>query len=275
MTVSECLQHSTKVLTQAGIATARLDALVLLEDILHTNRAQLLAEPAMNVTPEQQEELSIALARRTRHEPLSYIRGKTEFYGRAFSLNRHVLEPRAESEAIIDLLKTSHLPAHPIIVDVGTGSGALAITAKLELPHADVFGIDIDRACLSIANQNATTLRADCTFLEGDLLQPLPSDIIPHALLCNLPYVPDDFQINAAAMHEPRLAIFGGPDGLDLYRMLFAQVQARELPNLLVFTESLPRQHAALANIAAAHGYAQTDEVDFIQVFKTSSAPSS
>lgn len=157
-----------------------------------------------------------------------------------------------------------------VIADIGTGSGAIAITAKLELPNAQVIATDIDQNCLETAQTNTQTLGADITFLQGSLLQPvfnLKLDTCNLILLCNLPYVPDNFQINTAATHEPRHALFGGPDGLDLYRKLFTQTANLSRPPQYILTEALPIQHKALAEIAKAADYSLEKTDDFIQLF--------
>lgn len=270
MTIGSWLQTATAELQAAGIGTARLDCLVLLEDVLNTNRTQILAHPECQITDVNQRILDNMVQKRKQHTPLAYIRGKTEFYGREFIINNYVLEPRPESETMLELLVKAVSPAaSPTIVDVGTGSGALAITAKLEIPQANTLAIDIDTNCLQLARRNAKLLQADITFLSGNLLNPLGKAKLynPTVLLCNLPYVPENFQLNQAATHEPRLAIFGGKDGLDLYRQLFAQ--ATRLPAVQqIFTESLPPQHESLAAIARAAGWHERKDQDFIQVFE-------
>jgi release factor glutamine methyltransferase len=181
---------------------------------------------------------------------------------------------------MIDLLKKLCHPGHnpesstkkgaartaPVIIDVGTGSGAIAITVALELPQTTVLATDIDPACLAVARQNCAKHSATVALLEGDLLAPLENQK-PNIILANLPYVPDNHALNQAAMNEPRLAIFGGADGLDLYRRLFAQLTVLKHPPSHVYAESLPFQHAALAAIAAQHGYQLLQAEDFIQVF--------
>lgn len=280
MKIDAWLSAATAQLTAAGDETARLDALVLLEDCLGRDRAALLAHPEMELTPEHISVLSAQLARRTAHEPLAYIRGQSEFYGRVFMVDNNVLEPRPETETMIELLRTlpvvSGAPGVPgvlttsrvTIIDVGTGSGALAVTAKLEHPAADVLALDIDPAGLDVCQANAEQFGVDVRTLESDLLAAVASaDLEGAVLLCNLPYLPDDFPINAAARHEPRLALFAGADGLELYRRLFEQLQSRAEQPAAILTESLPEQHAALAKLAAAHGYQLTHTNDFIQVF--------
>ncbi len=270
MSVAEYLEAATRRLEGAGIATARLDCLVLLEDVLNTNRAQFLAHPDLLISKPQQKKLDALIERRAGHEPLSYIRNRTEFYGRQFYMDHRVLEPRSESETMIDELKALPLHDDTIIIDVGTGSGALAITAKLELPAARVIALDNDDGCLAVASLNAKQLKADIQFINSNLLDKLATDDLRLAtLLCNLPYVPDTFQINQAAMHEPRQAIFGGPDGLDLYRRLFEQIGNSLTKPLYVLTEALPPQHNELSAVAKRASYNLAKTSDFIQVFRT------
>lgn len=280
MVIGIWLTNSTRRLSNAGIGTANLDAQVLLEDVLNTNSAHLLAHPERELTPEQQKTLDAQIRRRAKHEPLAYIRGKTEFYGREFIVSSSVLEPRPESETLITLLRDLvHSRQFSVdsplqIVDVGTGSGALAITIKLEIPNAKVIAVDIDRKCLEITKINAKKHKVEIEVLEGNLLEPLLTvGCRLSALVCNLPYVPDDFQINLAAGHEPRLAIFGGPDGLDLYRKLFAQLSTKTYnlkPKTYILTESLPTQHQEMQKIAQKCGYKLERTEDFIQKFKKS-----
>lgn len=246
---------------------------MLLEDFLNTNRTHLLAHPERELKDGDISQLDHLIARRARHEPLAYIRRKTEFYGRSFYIDHRVLEPRPESEAMISLLK-SLIPGLRkdgpcAVVDVGTGSGALAITAKLELPDLEIYATDIDPGCLKIARKNGQNLSADINLIHTDLFSSL-FPMLPatcYLLLCNLPYVPDNFHVNPAAMQEPRRAIFGGQDGLDLYRVLFRQIDYRKQKPRLIFTESLPPQHEKLAEIALSAGFKLLQEEDFIQVF--------
>jgi release factor glutamine methyltransferase len=263
MKVNEALRAAQSQLEAAGISTARLDALVLLEDILNTNRTQILAEPDSVITEVEQAKLADYLHKRAQHVPLAYIRHKTEFYGRMFYVDEHVLEPRPESETMIELCKELTLATGAKVADIGTGSGALGLTIELEIPGTQVDLIDIDAGALRIATKNAQTYAATARCLQADLLADNrePYDV----LLCNLPYVPDNFQINRAASHEPAIALFGGPDGLDPYRRLFAQLQARTTRPQHIFTESLPPQHETLVSVAT--GYKLAEFRDFIQHF--------
>ncbi|MDB5164390.1 MAG: putative Modification methylase, HemK family [Candidatus Saccharibacteria bacterium] len=266
MDAKSWLEQATTKLQSADIGTARLDALVLLEDCSGKDRSWLLAHPEFELGAEQVAKLEKLLGRRVQHEPLAYLRGRTEFYGREFVISAAVLEPRPESETMIDLLKQlPKLPAKPRIADVGTGSGALGITAALELPEATVELLEIDEAALQVAKHNVDLFTLPISAAQSDLLASSSQNY--DVLLCNLPYVPDAFQINTAALHEPPLAIFGGPDGLDLYRKLFEQIAQLSKQPLYILTEALPTQHNALQQIAEVHNYALSQTDDFIQVF--------
>jgi release factor glutamine methyltransferase len=270
MTISTWLNYAIDKLQLAGIPTARLDAQLLLADELEHDRSWLLAHPETMVTTETKAKLEPLLDERGKHVPLAYIRGKTEFYGREFLIDRRVLEPRPESETMIDILKKLPGVADGLeIIDVGTGSGALAITAKLELPKSKVFATDIDPGCLEVAQKNAQKYHVDVQFTQGDLLETVRIAKGQVAItLANLPYIPEDFHVNPAALQEPRQAIFGGPDGLDPYRRLFEQASKFTERPRYILTEALPPQHKQLQFIAARFGFLQTQEEDFIQVFQ-------
>lgn len=268
MTIAEWLTRTTDLLRQAGIESARLDALILLEDALQTDRAYILAHDDQALAADVIDIMAAKLERRIHHEPLAYIRGQVEFYGRVFSVDPTVLVPRPESEAIIDTLTNLHLPDDVTIIDIGTGSGALAVTAACELPRVTVRGIDIDESCLKTATRNAQSHGAVIQFTQGNLCEPLRSDYPEqYVLLCNLPYVPDTYPINTAAAHEPRLALFAGQDGLDLYRDMFGQLTTMTTRPLYIICESMPEQHAELTAIAASGGFKLRQTTGYIQLF--------
>ena len=270
MSINEWLSETTSTLTKLGIETARLDALVLLEDALGKDRSSVLAQPEAELDGTILTTLDDWVVRRSSHEPLAYIRGRTEFYGRNFAVNDFVLVPRPETEVMIDMLKSEAETANNIL-DIGTGSGILAITAKLELPHAFVAATDVDDRCIYIAENNAKALNADVKFYRSDLLENIPPPVISQpatVLLANLPYVPDELEINRAASHEPSLAIFGGANGLDLYRKLFDQLAKFPDRPVFVFTESLTLQHTVMKVLAARAGYHEHFAQGLIQAFR-------
>lgn len=266
-TFAEFLASTQNELDAAGLDSARLDSLLILEHVTGKNRAHLLAHPETEITTEQQMTLDTIVTQRVRHKPLAYIFGRVEFYGRTFNVNSDVLVPRPESENIITLLKEYR--DVPTIIDIGTGSGALAISAAFEKPRAEVVAIDIDPHCLKVARKNADQFDVDVTFLEGDLLRSEDLEMYqsPVFVLANLPYVPDNYAINQAAKHEPKLALFGGRDGLDMYRIMFDQLSEYEDMEIIVFTESLEIQHKVLAGIALDHGFTLSKTAGLIQTF--------
>lgn len=275
VTIRQWLDESTTQLTQAGIDTSRLDSLVLLSDEIRRDKSWVLAHPEYILQGSQINILNTNIAQRAQHTPLAYIRGKVEFYGREFVVNDHVLVPRPESESIIELLKAiQNTEKETTVVDIGTGSGILAITAKLELPAFDIIATDMSKNCLSIAKTNADKLGANIAFIAGDLLEPLihSSTKTPSILLCNLPYVPNDRPINRAASHEPAEAIFSGQDGLDHYRALCAQLTQLETKPTYIITESMETEHGSLTELMDTAGYRQRDSDGLAQCFSLISA---
>lgn len=266
MKIERWLKDATLKLKESGIGTARLDCLILAEDATGKDRSWLLAHPEHQLTIKLIKGLGKKIEQRSNHIPLAYVRGKTEFFGREFFINYDVLEPRPESEAMIELLKQLILPTTPHIADVGSGSGAIGITAKLELPSSVVGLFDIDAKTLEVAQKNIKKHIVDINYYMSDLLEAHKEayDVV----MANLPYVPDKFTLNRAAEMEPKLAIFGGPDGLDLYRKLFSQVCSFSWRPKYVLTESMPPQHKSLAGIAKSKGFKLKKTQDFIQLYQ-------
>ncbi len=277
MNLNEWLRSAQSDLKDAGIATARLDSVLLAEYVTKKDRAWLLANQGTILTTSELRRLNNLLRRRQDHIPLAYLLGKIEFYGREFILNYSVLVPRPETETMIDLLKEvarkttsgdqlSKTRQILRIGDIGTGCGAIGITAAMEVPNSQVTLSDIDTKALKLAKINVDKFTLNISIIKSDLLNSVKGAF--DILLCNLPYVPDNFSINLAATREPKHAIFGGPDGLDLYRRLFSQLARRPNKVLYILTEALPPQHNELAKIANQNGYKLELSDDFIQVFK-------
>ncbi|HYH74464.1 MAG TPA: HemK/PrmC family methyltransferase [Candidatus Saccharimonadales bacterium] len=266
MTVHDFLQLGTARLAAAGIESARLDCLVLLEDELGIDRALILAHGDHTLAPTQQTALRTKCDQRVNHTPLAYIRGKAPFYGRVFLVTPDVLVPRPETETMVSLVK--ELPAldpGTRIVDVGTGSGCIGISVALELPSSKVSLFDIDPHVLRVARKNAQLLGAQVQTGIHNVLEGIGQDF--DLVLANLPYVPEHYPINQAATHEPQLALFAGPDGLDAYRTLWRQLTGLSARPAHIFTEALEEQHEVLAALANQAGYSQRNQKGLIQHF--------
>jgi len=271
MTIAQFLTEATELLQKAGVESARLDVLILLEDLLERDRSRVLAHAEQLLTKEQVHKLNNYIVQRSRHTPLAYIRGHVAFFGRDFIVNEHVLIPRPETEAVIELLKECSFSKPPCIADVGTGSGCIGITAALELPTTRVHFYDTDKAALEVALSNARRLHAHGEYYRGNVLDPWRHDY--DVVLANLPYIPDVYPINKAAGFEPELALFSGEDGLNHYRLLWRQIKARAGKSgepdkpAHVIIEAFPAQHADLDGLAAAAGYRLHATRGYVQHF--------
>ncbi len=248
--------------------TARLDAEVLLCFVVGKNKAWLLAHGDVVLTSAQTKKYQKLVAQRTAGQPVAYIIGKKEFYGRDFAVNKHVLVPRPESESFIDLLKQLKSD-HNIngflhnILDIGTGSGCLAVTAKLEFADTFVTATDISASALKVAITNALTYKVPVVFKKQSLLtgDKQGYDVI----LANLPYVPEHMQ-DPSILHEPYSALFSGEDGLDHYRELFIQLANKHIR--FVLAESLIAQHGEVEKLATSASYQLVNTDGLVQVFR-------
>jgi release factor glutamine methyltransferase len=260
------LQTVTQKLTDAGIDSARLDILLLLEAATGHDRAYILAHPEASFRGQALEQANGWLKRRLKREPIAYILGKKEFYGREFTLTPDVLIPRPESESFIDELHAISGETPGKVLDVGTGSGILAITTKLEFPNWQVEACDISKPALAVAQQNAKKLSAVVLFFESDLLQNVTKNY--DVVLANLPYVPNGVITSEEITKEPVLALFSGTDGLGHYRSFFEELATLNTTPKYVLTESLETQHKNLEVFARKSGYTLIKTNTLIQVFK-------
>ena len=229
LTISRALACAREALAPHS-DTAALDAQTLLAAITHRERAWLLAHPEARLTPRQHRRLLRACTRLAQGEPLPYVLGRWHFYGREFAVTPAVLIPRPETETLVEHA-LAWLRAHPDrrrVADVGTGSGALAVTLAAEMPAVRVTATDISPAALEVARRNARrhSVANRIAFVETDLLTALTGAF--DLIVANLPYIPIAELANLpVAQHEPREALDGGADGLATIRRLLAQAQTR------------------------------------------------
>ena len=239
MTLGAVLAGVRERLRAAGADEAPLEAEVLVMAAAGISRARLYASLREPLPSGFHERLDSMLVRRLDREPLAYILGRREFYGLDFEVTAAVLVPRQETEALVDVvinLAQEHFGGEAVIVDVGTGSGAVAVSAALALPKSRVIATDVSPAALAVAASNAARLGAGgIEFRRGDLLDaapPTPEKARADIVAANLPYVTDEEMERLAPelRREPRLALSGGADGLDLARRLLAQIGRMATP---------------------------------------------
>ncbi len=255
-----------KQLGKSGVDAPRRDSLVLLEDTLSKNRAWVLAHPEYELSKDQLGDLDILIKRRMKREPLAYIRGKAWFYGRFFQVNPNVLIPRPESENFIDILKEFN-PRE--VIDLGTGSGCLAVSAKLEVPGLSVIATDIDQEALKVAQKNAKAHKTKIKFIQSDLLDSISKHINDQTtIIANLPYVPDSIITGTEITKEPATALFSGKDGLDHYRIFWQQVSALDKKPGYILIESLQSQQKELENLALRSGFLLVRTNLLVSLFK-------
>lgn len=256
-TIHQVLEQSTLSLTQADQADARFDAQVLLSHVLHTERSFLYAFPEHELTYEQEQQYQAFIERRSRGEPVAYLIGHKEFYGLDFLVDQRVLIPRPETELLVEAAlnacrKMLDAGRTPIVVDIGTGSGAIPITLAVfepRLPYLYASDISDDALDVALLNCQLHHVEDRIRLLHGDLLEPLPEPL--DILTANLPYIGTDeleeMPLDVRA-YEPHLALFSGPLGLDLMLRFFQELQLSEKlkEEAILLLEIGYRQHEAL-----------------------------
>jgi release factor glutamine methyltransferase len=240
--LQEALAQASQLLEGEGVDSPRLDAELLLAHVLDTNRAQVLAWPDRQLTPKQLTLYRSLVARRAGREPLAYILGHREFFGLDLLVDPRVLVPRPETEVLVEeaLRMAQHVESPVRIADVGAGSGAVAVALAVHLPGAVVYALDASAGALEVSATNArrhrVSRRVRC--LQGHLLSPLPERV--HLIAGNLPYVAaEEWDALAPEIraYEPRAALVGGDDGLDLIRALLAMASPHLEPGGAILLE--------------------------------------
>ena len=262
MTVSQALREAAARLAPTS-DTARLDAEVLMAHALGVSRSDLLLR---HMDAPEPPAFAALVARRAGAEPVAYIVGEQEFWGRTFRVTPDVLIPRADSESVVAAALAA-CPSPARVLDCGTGSGALLLTVLAECPAALGTGIDRSPAALAVARANAAALglAARATMHLADWHQPgWAADLGRFDLvLANPPYVEADAALAASVRdYEPGEALFAGPEGLDDYRALVPQLPALLTPGGVAVLEIGHRQAAAVSRIAGEAGFAASVQRD-------------
>lgn len=213
ITLGEWLRRAAAALREAGVDSPELEASVLAAHELGRPRAWVLAHPEV---PSPGDAL---LARRLAREPLAYLLGTREFYGRDFEVGPAVLIPRQETEVLLELALAA-CPAGARVLDVGTGSGCIAVTLALERPDLSVAAGDLSPEALAVAQRNADRHHARVEFHRADLV---PKGLAPDVVVSNPPYVAADAKLQPELAHEPAMALFAEEGGMAIYRRLLAE----------------------------------------------------
>ena len=254
-TISFWLKNAAKSMKDTGIPSARLDAELILANTLRKNRTYLHAYLDEEIDPRRVDIANARLDLRLDRVPMAYILGYKEFYGRKFTVSPAVLVPRPESEDMISLFldATAGEIERKVLIDVGTGSGCLGITAALERTNISVILSDISKDALRIAEKNADEHRARVKIQQQSLLngQLEPVDYI----FANLPYVDKDWEVSPELQYEPKIALFTEDGGLKLILELIRQAPHCLTPNGQLFIEADPIQHERIIQAAAKQNF--------------------
>ncbi|MBN2337801.1 MAG: peptide chain release factor N(5)-glutamine methyltransferase [Acidobacteria bacterium] len=247
---------------RAGVESPALTADLLIGFALGWSRERVLAHPERELGPEAGALLDALAARRVRGEPLQYLTGEREFYGRPFRVTPDVLIPRPETEILVEeaigRMRSLGRP-DPRYADVGTGSGCIALSVACEFPESFGYGVDRSFAALRVAAENAVRLGAAgrVAWVAADLLECFPDRGCLDFILSNPPYVPSgDYNDlpREVREYEPRIALFGGDDGLDVYRSLIPAGAARLVPGGELLLEVGRGQAAAVGRLMEEAG---------------------
>jgi release factor glutamine methyltransferase len=229
------------------------DKQYILANILNTSREELITHPEKKVSFWQRIRYSHAIYRRHKHIPLAYILGTQPFYGMNLFVNKHTLIPRPETEQLVDIaLKIIDEHNIKTVIDIGTGSGAIAVAIAKNTPQTEIVATDISESALKIARKNAASNNVKIKFLRGSLLSPLATIYyqLPSLLVANLPYLPTETyrQTEPQVKREPKQALIAGLDGLKYYRQLIKQLQTLNSLPICVF-ECDPMNASSLKEI--------------------------
>lgn len=242
--------------------TARLEAEVLLAESAGSSRAAIMAYPERRLSEAEAARLAAGVARRSRGEPLAYIVGCKEFYALMLGVTADVLVPRPETELLVDAALSQRPRPGARVLDLGTGSGAIALALKSERADIDVLGVDCSGRALEVARRNAAALGLDVRWRRSDWFDALAAERFD-LIVANPPYVTRrDLAREPALAHEPRRALDGGIDGLDAYRAILPEAGSHLVSGGMLLLEHGFDQRDRIGELAAAHSFSVVIALD-------------
>ena len=244
------------------------EAVLLISHLIKKPKEFIIAHDDKLLKRSQYRKIEKLFLKRHRGVPLAQLTGQKEFYSRSFKVNNKVLIPRPETETIIEEVKKL-TNKHTKIIDVGTGSGCIAITLKLEQPHLDVTASDINNKALAVAKKNATLLKTSIKFSKSDLLNKIPKYTTYDIIIANLPYVSKDWQTGPEIKFEPDSALFSKDNGLDTTKRLIRQANKHLEPGGFLVLELDPCQHEGIIVFAKKFNFSKYKINDYILVLKS------
>jgi release factor glutamine methyltransferase len=257
MTVLEVLQSSTAYFKKRKIDNPRLNAEHLLAHVLNRKRLELYLEFERELDEAELKPLRVLVRRRGAGEPLQHLLGTVEFCGNTFLCDKRAMVPRPETEELVEFVKSEIRNPKSEMLDVGTGSGVIALSLAAKFPEAEVHAVDVSDDALSLARENAARLGLSerVRFAKGNLLDAIESDF--DLIVANLPYVStqDRQSLSREVLHDPEVALFAGERGDELVRRLIEQAGTRLRPGGLLALEIGIGQNDALLGFLAEKNY--------------------
>jgi release factor glutamine methyltransferase len=248
MKLKNALYHTIKRFARAGVPSPESDGTWLLEVVMNASYSELFSMSEQVLSQAQLELLEGFVQRREAREPLQWIIGHTEFYGLRLETSLGVLIPRPETERLVELV-LEQLPKIPAkVVDIGTGTGAIALALKAERPKLEIWATDINPIALELTRKNASRLNLELQTVQTSILDGL--DLLFDAIVSNPPYLPesDDGRLEFEVQLEPKEALFSGTDGLVLAREIVRAAREKLKPSGLLVLELDPRNAPKLAS---------------------------
>lgn len=270
MTIKEALFDAEHWLSMSGVSSSRLDAELLLGHVMEQDRVWLVAHDKEELNAETKQQFAIMVQKRTQRVPLVHLTHMREFYGLELKITADTLTPRVETEQMVEWA-IKHAKKNGRVIDVGTGSGAIALGIAKNRPDLKIIGTEVSMPALEVARENAKSHDLPIAFVLSDLWEAIEGTF--DAIVTNLPYLRDDAQTDLMeeVKYEPDVALFGGEDGLDIYRRFLAKVPDFLVPKGFLFTECDPWQHADLIDVASKYGLVPIEQGYFILGFQMQS----